>query len=93
MKDTIIMLSTLRRATYYFERFCIIYRDMIIKANKAQLKIKLSTGTTIYFRAKTEGERVLRGFHGEVCSIDDFINQNELRELREIARGKESEDA
>lgn len=93
MKNTIVMTPTFIMATYYFERFCIIYRDMIIKANKAQLKIELSTGITIYFRAKTEGERVLRGFHGEVCSIDDFINQNELRELRDIARGKESEDA
>ena len=77
MKDTIIMLPTLRQATYYFERFCIIYRDMIIKANKAQLKIKLSTGTTIYFSAETEGQRVLRGFHGEICSIDEFIKQNQ----------------
>lgn len=80
MKDTIIMLPTLRQATYYFERFCIIYRDMIIKASKAQLKIKLSTGTTIYFRAETEGQRVLRGFHGEICSIDEFIKQNEVTE-------------
>lgn len=80
MKDTIIMLPTLRQATYYFERFCIIYRDMIIKANKAQLKIELSTGTTIYFRVETEGQRVLRGFHGEICSIDEFIKQNEVTE-------------
>ena len=77
MKDTIIMHPTFRQATYYFERFCIIYRDMIIKANKAQLKIELSTGTTIYFRAETEGQRVLRGFHGEICSIDEFVKQNQ----------------
>lgn len=80
MKDTIVMTSTLERATYYFERFCITYRDMIIKANKAQLKIKFSTGTTIYFRAETQGQRVLRGFHGEICSIDEFIKQNEVTE-------------
>lgn len=77
MKDTIIMLPTFRQATYYFERFCIIYRDMIIKANKAQLKIELSTGTTIYLRVETEGQRVLRGLHGEICSIDEFIKQNQ----------------
>lgn len=80
MKDTIVMLPTFRQATYYFERFCIIYRDMIINANKAQLKIKLSTGITICFRAETEGQRVLRGFCGEICSIDEFIKQNEVTE-------------
>lgn len=77
MKDTIVMTQTFKMATYYFERFCIIYRDIIIKANKAQLKIELSTGTTIYFRAETEGQRVLRGFRGEICSIDEFIKQNQ----------------
>lgn len=80
MKDTVILLPTFRQATYYFERFCITYRDMIIKANKAQLKIKLSTGTTIYFRAETQGQRVLRGFHAEICSIDEFIKQKKVTE-------------
>ena len=80
MKDTIVMTSTFERATYYFEMFCIKYTDMIIKANKAQLKIKLSTGTTIYFRAETQGQRVLIGFHAEICSIDEFIKQNEVTE-------------
>ena len=93
MKDTIIMLPTLREATYYWERFYNIYRDVIIKVNKPQLKVKLLNGATIYFCSVTQGQRITRGLHADICSIDDFINQNELdQELRDIACGKESED-
>ena len=82
MKDTIVMLPTLIRATYYWERFCNIYRDEIVKVNKPQLKVKLLNRATIYFCSDTQGQRITRGFRGDICSIDDFINQNRLLKLK-----------
>lgn len=75
MKDTIVMCETLRRATIEWNHFCYVYRSMIQRANRNQLKIVLLGGATLYFRAETQGQRAVRGFHADICSIDDFIKK------------------
>lgn len=77
MKDTIVMCETLRRATIEWDHFCYVYRSMIQRANRHQLKIVLLGGATLYFMAETQGQRVVKGFHGDLCSIDDFIEKVE----------------
>ena len=77
MKDTIVMCSTLERATREWDHFCYVYRSVIQRANRNQLKIVLLRGATLYFRAETQDQRAVRGFHGDICSIDDFIGKVE----------------
>ena len=77
MKDTIIMCPTLQRATIEWNHFCYVYRSMIQRANRNQLKIVLLGGATLYFRAVTQGQRAVKGYHGDMCSIDEFIGKVE----------------
>lgn len=77
MKDTIVMCSTLQRATIEWDHFCYVYKSMIQRANRNQLKIVLHGGTTLYFKAMTQGQRAVKGFHGDICWIDDFIEKVE----------------
>lgn len=77
MKDTIVICRTLQRATMEWNHFCYVYRSMIQRANRNQLKIVLLGGATLYFRVVTQGQRAVKGFHADMCSIDDFIGKVE----------------
>lgn len=72
MKDTIVMCPTLRRATIEWDNFCYVHRSIIQSANRKQLKIVLLGGATLFFKGETEGQRAVRGFHADICSIDDL---------------------
>lgn len=80
MKDTIVICPTLQRATMEWNHFCYVYRSIIQRVNRNQLKIVLLRGATLYFKAETEGQRAVRGFHADICSIDDFIGKVEKDE-------------
>lgn len=77
MKDTIVICPTLQRATMEWDHFCYVYRSMIQRADRNQLKIVLLRGATLYFKAETEGQRAVKGFHADICSIDEFIGKVE----------------
>ena len=77
MKDTIVMCPTLYIATMEWNHFCYVFRSMIQRTNRNQLKIVLLGGATLYFRATTQGQRAVKGFHADICWIDDFIGKVE----------------
>lgn len=77
MKDTIVLCQTLQRATMEWNHFFYVYRSRILRADRNQLKIVLLGGATLYFRAETQGQRAVRGFHADICSIDEFIGKVE----------------
>lgn len=77
MKDTIVMCPTLQRATMEWAHFFYVYRSIIQRANRNQLKIVLLGGATLYFKAETQGQRAVRGFQANICSIDEFIGKVE----------------
>ena len=58
-----------------WNHFCYVYRSIIQRANRNQLKIVLLGGATLYFKAETEGQRAVRGFHANICSIDDSLGR------------------
>lgn len=74
MKDTIVICPTLQRATMEWDHFCYVYRSMIQRADRNQLKIVLLGGATLYFKAETEA---VKGFHADICTIDEFIGKVE----------------
>ena len=71
MKDIIVMCPTVKRARYEFDRFCNFY-DSIIQTRKLY-ETTLVNGQKIIFRGETEGQRVLRGTHADIITIDEFI--------------------
>lgn len=77
MKDTIVMCPTLQRATIEWDHFCYVYRSMIQRADRHQLKIELLGGATLYFRAEAQGQRAVRGINADICWIDYFIEKVE----------------
>jgi hypothetical protein len=77
MKDTIVMCPTLQRAAMEWNHFCYVYRSMIQRADRNQLKIVLLGGATLYFKAETQGQR---GFNADICTIDEFIGKVEKDE-------------
>ena len=69
-KTVIILCPTFRRAVYEWERLAEL--PLWAKVNKPQLTLTSIFGNTWKFVVETEGQRGLRGYHGEIISVDDF---------------------
>ena len=72
MKDTIVMCPTVMIATQKWKEFLNANNACVCGFNKAQLSVRLVNGINIYFKGETEGQRVLRGTHADVITIDEF---------------------
>ncbi len=66
MNEQIIMFPTLEQATQCWEETKSKYKGIIIEKRKNPLSITLVNGDVWIFRSKTEGQRAVRGFHGNV---------------------------
>lgn len=71
MKDIIVMCPTVKRARYEFDQFCSFYESII--TNKKLYETTLVNGQKIMFRGETEEQKVLRGTHADIITIDEFL--------------------
>ena len=67
------MSPTVNRSVYEFKAFLSRWSTIIKRANRASRQIELLSGHKIYFRAETEGQRVLLGLRADIISVDEFI--------------------
>ena len=70
MKNIIVMCPTVKRANYEFRSFCEKWIEIIDKVKSYE--VTLIDGRKIMFRGETEGQKVIRGFHGDIISISEF---------------------
>lgn len=74
-KAVIVMCPTVLNAVYGFEVALKSWPEVIEKANKSQRYVELFGGLRVYFKAETEGQRALRGFHADIISFDVFMGK------------------
>ena len=72
MKDIIVMCPTVDIATQKCKEFFNANKGYVYRFSKARLLVGLTGGINIYFKGETEGQRVLRGTHAEIVTIDEF---------------------
>lgn len=66
------MCPTVEIATQKCKEFLEANKGYIYRFNKSKLLVGLTGGINIYFNSETEGQRVLRGIHADVVTIDEF---------------------
>ena len=72
MKDIIVMCPTVRMAAQKCKEFLEANNGYIYRFNRSKLLVGLTGGINVYFKGETEGQRVLRGTHADVVTIDEF---------------------
>ena len=72
MKTIIVMCPTIKIATQKCMDFLKNNREYLYRFSKCDLMVGLIGGLNIYFKAETEGQRVLRGTHASIVHIDEF---------------------
>ena len=78
MKKAIVIMSpTVHRAIYEWKAFLSRWSTIIKKADRTSLRIELLSGHKIYFKAETEGQRVLLGLYADIISADEFVMPQE----------------
>lgn len=78
---TIIMHTTLERATQNWLQFCHKHKSLIKEAKCNPLSVKFINGDIWYFRGKTEGARAYRGYHAEIIWYDEFLLDEKIGEV------------
>ena len=75
-KTYVIMCPTVQRAMFEWKAFLTRWATIIKKANRANLYVELLSGYKIYFKSETEGQRVLKGLHVNIFTIDEFLDKH-----------------
>lgn len=79
MKQLIVLCSTMEVATEVWRRAQQI-PDVWVKAKRNPLSLTCINGVEYIFRARTEGQRAVKGYHANIISVDDFILPQKLLE-------------
>ena len=79
MKQRIVLCSTMEVATEVWRRAQQI-PDVWVKAKRNPLSLTCINGVEYIFRAKTQGQRAVKGYHANIISADEFILPQKLLE-------------
>lgn len=78
-RERIIMCSTMEVATEVWRRAQRI-PDVWIKAKRNPLSLTCINSVEYIFRAKTQGQRAVKGYHANIIGVDEFISPQILLE-------------
>lgn len=74
MHKTLVVFPTHKQAVNVWERLQRLYPDIWTHSSKNELMLTHINGTEYIFGVDTE--RYLRGFHGDVVSMDEFAGED-----------------
>ena len=72
MKQRIVVCSTMEVATEVWRRAQQI-PDVWVKAKRNPLSLTCINGVEYIFKARTEGQRAVKGYHANIIWVDEFI--------------------
>ena len=76
------MCSTMEVATQAWKRAQYQFPDVWLKSDKSNLSLLCINGVEYLFRARTEGQRAVKGYHANIIWVDDFLSEAEDGKLK-----------